>query len=1116
LGEVEGAGGGLPTGTVTFVLGDVVGSTRVWEDHADAMPEALAKLDELIDTGVTAHGGARPAEQGERDSFVAAFARAADAVRFSVALQTALGEDGWPDGTRVALRMALHTGEAQLRDGTRYMGEPLNRCARVRQLGHGGQVLLSSVTADLVVDQLRDGVFLRDLGVHHLRDLTRPERVSQLCAPGLPFDFPPLRSLDRLPNNLPVLVTSFVGRATELAETSGLLAERRMVTLTGAGGCGKTRLAIQLGADIVDRFPDGVWMADLARLSDPDLVPKAVADAVDVAELPGQPILDTVVDHLHDREALLIVDNCEHMLDASVDVVEPLLQACPGVRVLATSREPLGAEGEATYRVPSLTLPAHDRDADCSSVRLFADRAALARPQLRIGPDNLGAVTAICARLDGIPLAIELAAARCRALTPTQIAAQLADRFGLLTGGRRGGLPRQRTLEASVDWSYGLLEEDERLLLRRLSVFAGGFTLEAAGAVCADEAVQLPRVLDLVTGLVDKSLVQAEGDETSPRYRLLETIRDYARSKLIDAGEVADARQRHAEYFVDLAETCGPGLLGPHMLQWLARLNPEIDNVRAADDYAAETGQADLALRLGGPLRLFWGRGYLSEGAQRLSRALGLPGGAPARRGRAMLALSECVFFFFDQEALTAWVEEALRIAGQQDDRELNGELLAASGWMTFVCGKDDAPRLLQEGVEYLRNAGTEYWGDPGARYWLVDGLWGAAMAAIYAGDPEAARRHGGEAVSLSRALGNPMALGRSLAILAAEAIFEGDLDQAAKMLTEARPLLVETGDDTFRSHVDFSLAWIEGARGNAAGALAMIDTVLAEARRLQQAWAVAWILWVRLLIESRNGRPGEPLPSLEEAEVTTESERIAWATAWARAIRAEHLVAVGDVASARRSARTAVQVAESTIYGGRARGRARLALARVTRAEGDAAGAEDIAHQALAALAAASMRPEVVEALEFLAALAAEQGSPAEAVRIFAAAAAARDQLGCPVPPIEAGRLEDDIQLARGASDPAASDSAWAEGASMSLDDAVAYASRGRGERKRPSTGWASLTPAERDVIRLVAEGLRNADIADRLFVSPATVKTHLAHVFTKLGVSTRAELAVLASRRG
>jgi class 3 adenylate cyclase len=482
------------TATLTFVLGDMVGSSRLWEERPELMPGVLARLDDLVTDHLTAAGGHRPAEQGEGDNFVVAFDQPLDAARGAAALQAALCDEAWPDGLDVTVRMAVHTGEVGLRDGgratpvgssaaPRYMGDTLNRCARLRGLGHGGQVLVSSATAALVVDGLGPGLFLRDLGAHHLRDLSQPERVSQLCGPGLPFEFPSLRSLDRARTNLPVQMTSFIGRATELTATTRLLEERRLVTLAGAGGCGKTRLAVQSAAEVLDRFPDGVWFTDLAPITDPDQIPRALAAAAGINELPGRPLLESLLDHFAGAEALLVLDNCEHLLDDAGALAETLLRANPGIRVLATSREPLGADGETTYRVPSLGLPGAAHDIRCESVALFTDRAGLARPTMRLGPDELAAAVEICVRLDGIPLAIELAAARCRAMTPRQIADRLAAHFDLLTGGSRRALPRHRALEASIEWSYQLLDEGDRALLHRLAVFAGGFTLPAAESV---------------------------------------------------------------------------------------------------------------------------------------------------------------------------------------------------------------------------------------------------------------------------------------------------------------------------------------------------------------------------------------------------------------------------------------------------------------------------------------------------------------------------------------------------------------------------------------------------------------------------------------------------------
>ncbi|MEY2430338.1 MAG: hypothetical protein QOC92_63, partial [Acidimicrobiaceae bacterium] len=468
-----GSRGALESRTATFVMGDVVGSTRLWAEQPERMPDRLAALDTIVDNAVAACDGERPVEQGEGDSFVTMFARAADALRFAIDVQRGLRDE------ELDVRMAIHTGDADRRDDGRWLGPALNRCARLRALATGGQVLVSAATTELVIDALPTEASLRDLGRHRLRDLASPERVRQLCHPDLIADFAPLRSLDHLPNNLPVQLTSFVGRDDEIATVSALLDEHRLVTLTGAGGAGKTRLALHVVAERLDDAPDGVWLADLAGIVDSDLVPGALAHAMGVIEQPLQSMSNTVAYRLADAKALVVLDNCEHLLDASAALADKLLRTCPDVRLVATSREPLGVDGEVSYRVPSLAEP--------ESIRLFTERATAARPSFQLDDRTSDAVVSICHRLDGLPLAIELAAARVRAMAPAEIAAQLDDRFRLLSAGRRGSLPRQRTLEASVQWSHDLLTESEQIVLRRLSVFAGGFTLDAAEQVVSGD-----------------------------------------------------------------------------------------------------------------------------------------------------------------------------------------------------------------------------------------------------------------------------------------------------------------------------------------------------------------------------------------------------------------------------------------------------------------------------------------------------------------------------------------------------------------------------------------------------------------------------------------------------
>ena len=572
-----------------------------FDDIQDALRATGQSIRPRGSDAFMAHDGVRPVEQGEGDSFVAAFARASDALAAALELQRA-------PLAPIRLRIGVHTGEVQLRDEGNYAGPTINRTARLRDLGQGGQTVLSGVTEALVVDRLPADAWLTDLGTHPLRDLPRPERVVQLCHPDLRNDFPPLRTASTvISHNLPVQLTSFVGRGAQMTDVEKLLVDNRLVTLTGAGGAGKTRLAVEIAARIAPEFRDGAWYVDLAPITHPGIVPVAVARALGLPDQPGRSTMDTLLRFIRDRQMLVVLDNCEHLLDASAELLVALLGGAPGLTVLATSREPIGVAGEVSWRVPSLSLAEE-------AIELFVDRARRARPDFAVDDDNAPAVGEICRRLDGMPLAIELAAARVRALSVAEILEGLRDRFRLLTGGARTAVRRQQTLRASVDWSHALLSEPERVLFRRLAVFLGGFDLNAAQAVAGGGDVQPYQVLDQLTLLVDKSLVVADDRGGRTRYRLLETVRQYALEKLSESGEADAVRARHRDYYTSMAALLDAPA-GSDYEQRIEQAEIEIDNLRAAFGWSREHSDFELALVLASSLQPLWGtRGRLREG----------------------------------------------------------------------------------------------------------------------------------------------------------------------------------------------------------------------------------------------------------------------------------------------------------------------------------------------------------------------------------------------------------------------------------------------------------------------------------------------------------------------
>jgi predicted ATPase/class 3 adenylate cyclase len=703
----------LPTGTVTFLFTDIEGSTRLLQELGDRYAKVRDEHAAIIRRAVAECGGVEVSTHG--DSFFLVFRAPAGAVEAAVAAQRGLTAHDWSPDPPIRVRMGLHTGEG-VRGGDDYVGIDVNRAARIAGAAHGGQIIVSGATRGLVEHALPEGASLRDLGDHRLKDIVHPEHLHDLVIEGLPADFPPPRTLDARPNNLPVQLTSFVGREEEIAEIRQLLGRTRLLTLTGAGGTGKSRLALQVAGEVLTDYRDGAFFADLSPVTDPALVPSVLARVLGVPEVAGRAILEAVKDHLHNKELLLVIDNFEQVAKAG-PLVEELLTAAPKLKTIVTSRFVLSLRGEQEYAVPPLELPDPERPPDLSTllrveaVRLFTERALAASPRFRVTAENAPAVAEITARLDGLPLAIELAATRTKVLTPEQMLPRLQKRLAILTSGARTGPERQRTLRGAIAWSHDLLDDAERRLFARLSVFSGGWTLESAEAVCDPDGIGMD-VLDGLASLVDKSLIRrTEPAVGEPRFSMLETIREFGQEQLEAGGDLDLVLRRHGEHFLDLALEAEPHLTADDQGEWLDGCDREHANIGNALRWAIETREAVLAQDSAGALWRFWQqRGHLAEGRRWLDEILAMPSGqarTPAR-AKALIGAGGIAWWQQDREAAGDFYGEAAAIEREIGDPARIAEALYN---LAFVVAGDDlesAARLLEESLELFRRLGDE------------------------------------------------------------------------------------------------------------------------------------------------------------------------------------------------------------------------------------------------------------------------------------------------------------------------------------------------------------------------------------------------------------------------
>ncbi len=1025
----------LPTGTVTLLFTDIEGSTHLLQQLGERYADILATCRQLLRATFQQWNGVEVDTQG--DAFFVAFARASDAVSAAVDIQRALASHDWPSGAAVAMRIGLHTGEPT-RTAEGYVGLDVHHAARIMSVGHGDQVLLSQTTCELVKHDLQDGVGLRDLGEHRLKDLQRPSHLYQLVIADLPADFPPLKTLDSRPNNLPVQLTQLIGREQEVAAVQNLLQREdvRLVTLTGPGGTGKTRLGLQVAAELSDPLADGVYFVNLAPISDPGLVVPTIAQTLDVKEIAGQPLLDLLKASLHWKHLLLLLDNFEQVVDAAVYVAD-LLGACSLLKVIVTSRAALHVRGEQEFAVPPLAVPDPKRLPDLTAlsqyeaVALFIQRAKAVKPEFQVTNANALAVAEICVCLDGLPLAIELAAVRSKLLPPQALLARLGQRLAVLTSGARDAPARQQTLRNTIEWSYQLLDAEEQRLFRRLSVFAGGCTLEAIEAICAtlDADTEAGRVLDRVASLIDKSLLQqTEQEDGEPRLVMLETIREYGLEALETSGEMEGTQRAQAVYYLWLAEEVEPELTGPQQAIWLERLEREHENLRAVLQWSLKqtgdeeaTQRKETALRLGVALRRFWMiHGHIREGRSFLEQALTTRRGIVASvRAKALLAAASLAVFADDTERAERLCEESLTLCRELGDRAGIAFSLYQLGELARTTDNPTIARMRTEEALAL-------WREVGDKEGIAWALLNLAWFVSDQGEYTKAHALLEESLAMLRALGNKRGIARSLFLLAwVLFVSQGDPAPARSLLEEGLIIFRELGDKESITECLSFLGRLSLSQGDTTAGRSLLEESMRLSREIGSQWHIA-----------------ESLAVLAQVETS-----------------------LGDLAAAR------------TLY-----------------------------EESLTLVRERNYKVLLPSCLEDLAAVVAAQGDPVWAARLWGAAEALRDTMGTPIAPVYRADYDRSVAAVHTQLGEKAFAAAWAAGRTMTLEQVL--------EAPEPISASAAkvqvtyphgLTARELEVLRLLAQGLTDAQIAEQLVLSLHTIHAHLRTIYSKLGVTSR-----------